>query len=208
MTNTHKEELDVQGLRAQVAAGNQAALKTLSAAGYIGASTIHEVPDFAEMQKLLSDLKGEHARLTTLQTDLVAKLKNSNMHADRSGTTEDRARALLNGEPLPKTASEALGVLGDEELQARTRIAEIEPILRALPTRLERIREAARASELAADKRTAQVKTLWEKALATLQAAITAEDELLTDLRARGFGGQEPLITNPYWLARDEALKA
>lgn len=165
---------------------------------------INDHEGYAAALDLLQRLTDERDRLAKEQAGLIEQLSFANQSAAPTPDSLDRARALLNGEALPPNRAGAIDALRERELEIRTRLEVLNAALRQQPEAVERQREAARAAALATrEKEVAAVRARMAEAIRKLQAAIEAEDAIISGLVAGGFGLQEPSTTAPSWLNRE-----
>jgi len=201
-TNSKNDDIvDIEALRMCISNGDQAAIRTLAALGYIGAAHINEIPDFAEFQKLLHDSENMYAALQSEHLELTKKLANHDATPELVGP-EEMARRLLAGESMPDTVGDVMNNLRAQELAVRGKIEEMRRVMRNLPSTVEHMRERLRGIEFTADKRPEEIRKLWNSGIKALLIAIKAEDDFIRDLVDRGFGSQEPAITHAPWLNR------
>ena len=166
-------------------------------------NTVFDYQPFKDAQELLVRLEAEKQSLEIEQAELLQQLSFSNPNRIAAPDSLERAKAILEGKPHPGRADE-MDSLRQRELSIRHKLEIIGQALRVQPEAVERQRNAARAEALKA--RAKDVQTLckaWAQAQAALAQAIEAEDALLADLVAGGFGGGEPVITRPEWLNRE-----
>lgn len=170
---------------------------------------VNEFASFAEAQDLLVRLTAEQERLTAEQLEIQRKLNGASQGDIPVASNIDRAKALIEGNTMPPNRAAALSDYQDRELEIRHRLELISQALRQQPERVEQERNRARAAAWASrDREIAGVQKAWDSALRNLKAAIEAEDALIADLISGGFGLQEPVITSPNWLNREQAKLA
>lgn len=165
--------------------------------------TVFDYQPFKDAQELLVRLEAEKQSLEIEQAELLQQLSFSNPNRIAAPDSLERAKAILEGKPHPGRADE-MDALRQRELSIRHKLEIIRQALRVQPEAVERQRNAARAEAL--KERAKDVQTLckaWAQAQAALAQAVEAEDALLADLVAGGFGGGEPVITRPEWLNRE-----
>lgn len=168
---------------------------------------VSEHKEFSSVVQLLASLQAEYDRMTKEHLDLCDKIRNP-LRSDHSKQSSDTLAAiLLSGEELPSHGAAAIDGFRDSEFKLRGKLEQAAKILRDLPSRVEYFRVKAardRVKELESDF--AKVHRLFNDAVIMLQEALRAEDAILGDLVAGGFGMHEPRITAPFWLNREEAL--
>lgn len=150
-----------------------------------------------DMRARLDLLNGEHS-----QACAALSFKNDG-HAPSAGPL-DRARAMLDGKPMPATRAENIDALRVRELELRGQLEILNPAINAQATVVEIERTRARAAALESRKKELDgVRKKMDDAVASLRAAIIAEDKILDELVAGGFGRQEPGITTAAWMNRE-----
>lgn len=165
--------------------------------------TVFDYQPFKDAQELLVRLEAEKQSLEIEQAELLQQLSFSNPNRIAAPDSLERAKAILEGKPHPGRADE-MDSLRQRELSIRHKLEIIRQALRVQPGAVERQRNAARAAALKARAKTVEaVCKAMAEAQAALAEAIEAEDRLIADLVAGGFGGGEPVITRPEWLNRE-----
>ncbi len=159
-------------------------------------------PEFAAASQLLADLLAEQQRIEAERLALFEQLQRPGSDSTAHLTHEDRARAMLTGEPL-RSAADVLPELRDREATLRRRLEEIARLVSAQRIAVERARERAQAEAFEADARTAKVRAAWDTAARALNDALAAEDAIISDLIAGGFGWRPATITAAHWLKRE-----
>lgn len=169
--------------------------------------TVFDYQPFKDAQELIDRLEAEKQSLEIEQAELLQQLSFSNQKPVVVADSVERAKAIIEGKPHPGRA-DVVDSLRQRELEIRGKLEVIGQALRVQPEAVERQRNAARAAALKARAKTVEaVCKAMAEAQAALAEAIEAEDRLIADLVAGGFGGTEPVITRPGWLDR-EAFKA
>uniref|UniRef100_A0ABX1PLQ6 Uncharacterized protein n=2 Tax=Aromatoleum anaerobium TaxID=182180 RepID=A0ABX1PLQ6_9RHOO len=165
---------------------------------------VTEHAGFAAAQDLLERLTAERDRLTAEQATIHGRMRWDNPERMPLPDTIDRAKAILEGPPVPSNRAGELDELRTRDLAIRERLEVLNAALRSQPSEMEHQRIRARAEALAdREKAVAAIRMRWSEAIRKLQAAIAAEDALLDELVMGGFGRQEPSITAPHWLNRE-----
>lgn len=170
--------------------------------------TIADHAGYGAAALLLKRMQDEFDRLTTERNDILAKLRWKEPTPTGTAGTLDRARAILDGEPLPLNRSGEDDRLRERELEIRERLEVLRAALGWQPQEVERQRDRARAEAWSAATEQTGIAKAWATAEAALLAAIVAEDALLDRLAAGGFGCGGPVATNPTWLTRDACRDA
>ena len=164
---------------------------------------------FSDADQMLTDLRAKLESVTAERNDILDQLKfDRNTRPAEGITPGDAARRLLADMPLPGDAAATMRDLQAREQVLRETEAAIKRALIGLPAVVERQRDLARAArleELASARE--KIKDAFDQAVAGLRAACKAEDDLIAETIAAGFGWSPPLLTSPTWLVRADLLE-
>lgn len=165
---------------------------------------VNDYPNFAAAVQLLADLTAKCDQLAAEQESIRNQLRSDSTDPVRVLDPIDRAKAVMAGENVPIHRGAAFSALQDRELEIRGQLEVLKGALRVQPEAIEMERRRARAVAIESrEKEVSAVRMRMNEACRKLMAAIAAEDALLADLVAGGFGRQEPGITAAPWLNRE-----
>lgn len=166
--------------------------------------SITDFGPYTEALDLLHRMAEERNKLREEQLEIMGRLKYDAVQTPQGASALERAKAILAEGELPPTTGETIDALRTREAEIRARLEVLDAALRMQPEAVERQRQLARAEALRARRRELdELRRKWVAAVHALHDAITAEDELLDELAAAGFGRQDPDVTAPVWLSRD-----
>jgi hypothetical protein len=169
--------------------------------------TAHDHAGFAEESAKNKRISEKLAELTAEQQEIHAQLRFKEPKELKVPTVLDRTQAILDGKPIPGDRTGIIDSLQKRELEIRGQIEILSAAQRTQPGVVEHERTKARAAALALRKKEIDgIWSAWDKARDALRIALKAEDALVNELLAGGFGRAAANITNPDWLNREAAI--
>lgn len=172
--------------------------------------TVNEFPAFAAAVELQNRLESELKKLQAEHAELLGRLNYQGGIDAPVADSMQRAKAMLEGSPLPGNKAAAIDELRDREFAVREKIEVIGQALRQQPTNVESERRKARAEFVQeSTKAVTAIERKWSAAVAAVREAMNFEDEFIADMLAAGYGDREARIyPDPQWLNRNLLLEA
>ena len=143
-----------------------------------------------QLKAKLEDVRGEHMQV-------VNDLKTSSFENE---DVMDDARRLLEGGALHD--EHGMDRLRKREVQLRNQLKVLEDAIRKQTVLVELERAKAMQKYRREHPASKKIEEAWKKALHVLWSVIELEDRVIEDLAQLGYGRQEPIVTNPFWLNR------
>ena len=166
--------------------------------------TVNEFAAFAAAVELQARLESELQKLQAEHAELLGRLDFQGGIDAPVPDSMARAKAMLEGKPMPGNRSSAIDELRGREFAVREQIEVLGQALRQQPTNVEAERRKARHAFIEESKKdVAAIQAKWLKAVTTVREALNFEDEFLAQLLACGYGDREARIyRDNQWLNR------
>ena len=167
--------------------------------------TVNEFAGFAAAVELQTRLESELQKLQGEHAELLGRLNFQGGIDAPVPDSMQRAKAMLEGKPMPGNKAAAIDELRGREFAVREQIEVIGQALRQQPDVVEAERRKARHAFIEESKKdVAAIQGKWLKAVAAVREALNFEDEFLAQLLVSGFGDREARIyANTGWLNKE-----
>ena len=172
--------------------------------------TVNEFAGFAAAVDLQSRLEDELKKLQAEHAELLGRLDFQGGIDAPVPDSMARAKAMLEGKPMPGNKAAAIDELRGREFAVREQIEVIGQALRQQPEAVESERRKARHAFVEESKKeVAAIERKWSAAVAAVLDALNTEDEFLSHMLVAGYGDREARIyQHNQWLNRGMLLEA